>query len=137
MKGVKAVVVTDEARPVGAERRGERLLVAVGDLPAATGWTLEEQGLCHGEVCVPVPDRGRLVEDGLVDLAVLGEVLHRPTVVDAAEGVAAMTEPAAERAAALASMVAPEVTLPDLDDRPVSLSDFTGKKKLLVAWASW
>lgn len=125
------VVVTD------AQRRGERLVVPVGALEGATGWKLEEQGLCRGDVCVPVADRQRLLDDGGVDLAVLGEVLHRPTVVDAEEGVAAMAEPAAERAAALGSLVAPEITLPDLDDEPVSLSRFSGKKKLLVAWASW
>ena len=32
---------------------------------------------------------------------------------------------------------APAFTLPDLDGKPHSLSDYRGKKVLLVAYASW
>ncbi|MEA3019919.1 MAG: Redoxin, partial [Actinomycetota bacterium] len=32
---------------------------------------------------------------------------------------------------------APELTLPDLDGNPFSLSTLHGQKVLLVAWASW
>jgi peroxiredoxin len=31
----------------------------------------------------------------------------------------------------------PNVTLPDLDGRPVRLADFHGKRVLLFFWASW
>jgi peroxiredoxin len=37
----------------------------------------------------------------------------------------------------LNSRVAPDVTVPDRRGRPVHLSDFRGKKVLLVTWASW
>lgn len=134
---MNVTVITDEARDVEADREGDRLLVALGDLDAATGWKLEDPGLCRGEVCVPVPDRSELVVGDRVDLAALGRALHRPTVVDAGEGVVAMAEPAAERAAALQSLAVADVTLPDLDGEPVSLRAYAGKKKLLVAWASW
>lgn len=133
----RAVIVTDRAREVDAEVRGDRLLVPVEQLEDATGWHLEPQGLCQGDVCVPVKDPDALVSEGLVDIAALGSALHRPTAVDAADAVAAMAEPASDRAAALQSLQAPDFTLPDMEERPVSLSDFTGKKKLLVAWASW
>ncbi|RPH74338.1 MAG: hypothetical protein EHM88_22955 [Candidatus Rokuibacteriota bacterium] len=32
---------------------------------------------------------------------------------------------------------APEFSLPDLDGRPVKLSDFRGKVVLLFYWATW
>lgn len=122
---------------ITAQRDGDRLALPADDLEAQTGWKLEVQGLCRGDVCVPVKDRDALVRGGLVDIEALAAELHQPVVVDAAEGVAALVESAAERAAALRSLIAPDFTLPDLDERPVALSDFTGKKKLLVAWASW
>jgi peroxiredoxin len=31
----------------------------------------------------------------------------------------------------------PDVTLPDLEGRPVRLADFRGKKLLVFVWASW
>jgi len=37
----------------------------------------------------------------------------------------------------LASLEAPNFTLPDLNGKPHSLADFRGKKVLLVTWASW
>ena len=37
----------------------------------------------------------------------------------------------------LASLNAPDFTLPDLAGQRHSLSDFRGKKVLLVTWASW
>jgi hypothetical protein len=37
----------------------------------------------------------------------------------------------------LASLHAPDFTLPDVNGKPHSLSDFRGKKVFLVTWASW
>ena len=31
----------------------------------------------------------------------------------------------------------PDLTLPDLDGRPVRLADFRGRKLLIFVWASW
>ena len=44
---------------------------------------------------------------------------------------------AADRAAALRSLEAPDFTLPDRTGRLHSLSEHRGKKVLLVSWASW
>jgi hypothetical protein len=44
---------------------------------------------------------------------------------------------AGERSAALASLDAPDFALPDLADRVHRLSDYRGRKVLLVTWASW
>jgi peroxiredoxin len=37
----------------------------------------------------------------------------------------------------LVSLTAPDFTLPDLDGRLYTLSQFRGRKVFLVAWASW
>jgi hypothetical protein len=38
---------------------------------------------------------------------------------------------------ALTSAAAPDLALPDVDGRMVSLASLRGRKVLLVAWASW
>jgi len=37
----------------------------------------------------------------------------------------------------LSSLKAPDFTLPDMNGKARSLSDFRGKKVLLLTWASW
>ena len=70
-------------------------------------------------------------------LAKQAEAAGRPIAVDLDEHAAYLGISAAERAKALASLEAPDFTLPDLDGRPHSLSAQRGKKVLLVAYASW
>ena len=70
-------------------------------------------------------------------LAKQAETSGRPVAVDLDEHAAYLGISAAQRAKALASLEAPDFTLPDLDGRPHSLSAQRGKKVLLVAYASW
>src|SRR5262249_19657929 len=65
------------------------------------------------------------------------EAVGRPVAIDLEEQAAYVGISAAERAKALASLEAPDFTLPDLDGRMHSLSQHRGKKVLLVAYASW
>ena len=62
---------------------------------------------------------------------------QRPLAVDREEGVAYLGAPASARAARLASLEAPDFTLPDLAGRRHSLSEHRGRKVLLVVYASW
>ena len=61
----------------------------------------------------------------------------RPVALDEAEGVAYLGVSAGERGKRLASLEAPEFTLPDLDGRSHSLRDHRGVKIFLVAYGSW
>jgi hypothetical protein len=70
-------------------------------------------------------------------LAKRAETTGRPVAVDLDERVAYLGVSAAERAKALATLEAPDFTLPDLDGRRHSLFEHRGKKVLLVAYASW
>jgi hypothetical protein len=65
------------------------------------------------------------------------EASGRPVAIDRDERAAYLGVSAAERAKALASLEAPDFTLPDLDGRLHSLSQHRGKKVLLIAYASW
>ena len=131
--------ILDEGAPreVPARVDGDRVRLAPEAVRSALGWELKPEGLCRGDVCVPVRDRARLADPDGIDLAALADALGRPLALDAAAGAAALGTAAAERAAALASLDAPEFSLPDLDGKVHALSEQRGKKVLLVCWASW
>ena len=135
----RRITLIDESRPstVQATVRPDDFRLAPAEIARALGWELRGEGLCRGDVCVPVRDRGTLVDDDGIALAALARLLDRPLAVDADEGVAVLGASAGERASRLASREAPDLTLPDLEGRLHSLRDQRGKKTLLIAWASW
>jgi hypothetical protein len=120
-----------------ASVEGERVFVAPAALARATGWMLKPEGLCRESVCVPVRDRAALAGPEGVDLAAFAAALGRPLALDLAERSAALGTAAVDRAAALASLEAPDFALPDLAGRMHTLSEHRGKKALLIAYASW
>jgi hypothetical protein len=115
---------------------GDGLAVDAAALAAATGWELKTEGLCRGEVCVPLLGRDVAAGDGRIDLAGWAGALGLPFASDVDEGVAAVVD-APDAEAIRPGAPAPDVTLPDLDGQPVSFSRFTGRKRVLLAWASW
>jgi len=134
-------IISDEVRTVDATAAGDRLLVALERLGDALGWELKPQGLCRGDVCVPVRDRAALhagAGDGnRLDLGAVAAALGRPAVIDADAGIAAVALDAEQRRGALDSLRAPAFTLDDLDGVPHALDEWRARKKLLVAFATW
>lgn len=121
-----------QARETSAEATGDGVRVPV----EALGYELKPEGLCKGPICHPIP-AGHAGADGLIGLADLAAITGRPVAVDAEAGAAFVGIAAGDRQAELASLEAPDFTLPDLDGKLHSLSDHRGKKVLLVAYASW
>jgi hypothetical protein len=90
-------------------------------------------------MCVPLPP-GRereFVRDGRIDLAALWRHLRQPVLHSDGGDVWILARSAGDRAAALASLEAPDFALPDVVGRVHRLSDYRGRKALLVTWASW
>jgi hypothetical protein len=133
----QVTIISDGTRTVGATVFEGRLLVAPGRLCDAIGWELKPEGLCRDEVCVPVRDKTALYVGGDLDVAAVAEALGRPLVVDADAGLVAIALDAEGRRSALHSLCAPSFTLSDLDGVSHDLEEWRGKKKLLVAFASW
>jgi peroxiredoxin len=130
-------IVGDETTEVAGDVVDGRVLVDAGALPDALGWTLQPEGLCRGDACVPVLDRRTLQVGERVDLVAAADALGRPTVVDAGARVVAVALDREHRRAALESLTAPDVTLRDLDGEEHALSDWQGRKRLLHAFSSW
>lgn len=118
---------------------GEELWLSDADTTRATGWTMKPEGFCRGEVCVPLP-KGRedaFRREGRINVSGLWDHMGRPAPHSEAGDVWVLGEGSQELNGALASLEAPDFTLPDFEGRPHSLSDFRDKKVLLITWASW
>ena len=130
-------VLTDEVVTGDATWDGDHPVVAADDLPRFIGWELKTEGLCRANTCVPVPDRPTIEHPAGIDLVAVAKTLGRPTAVDTRAGLVAVGVPTAERQRTLMDRLASEFTLPDPTGTPRSLSDWLGRKRLLVTFASW
>jgi hypothetical protein len=124
---------------VDADVTGGGLWLGDDDLKRVSGWEFKPQGFCKDDICVPVPParESEFVANGGYNLAALAVLLGQPVVTDAEFDAWCFGEAAAERKRMLTSLDAPEFSLPDLDGRMHSLSDYRGKKVFVVSWASW
>ena len=114
----------------------QELEIDADDFEARTGWAVKPEGACKAEHCVPLPAEAR-TESGRVDVAAVAERLGMPLVHDEANGLWALGPDTAVTGQALATAVAPELELPDVNGKSFKLSSLRGQKVLLVAWASW
>jgi hypothetical protein len=123
-----------------AVAQGDGLWITLEDLEKLTGWTLKPEGVCKGEVCVPIP-RGRESEflraDQSLNLAALSRLQGETVIHSDDPSVWVFSEPAEKSQSRLQSLEAPDFALPDLDGRLHRLSDYRGNKVFLFAWASW
>lgn len=103
------------------------------EFEAMTGWAAKPEGMCKGDVCVPVS--AAAAPNGGIDVRAVSERLGMALVADDDAGVWALGPESGGRA--LTTAVAPEIELPDVDGNPFKLSAMHGRKVLLVAWASW
>jgi peroxiredoxin len=130
-------IIDDEAHGLAGTTVGGRLLVDASAFHDALGWELKTEGLCRGDICVPVSDPASLSVNGRLDVAAVAAALGRPVVVDADAGIAALGLPTGERRRALDGLEAPDFQLRDLEGTTHGLGEWQGKKKLLVTFASW
>ncbi len=119
------------------------LWITTGDLSRATRFVIKPQGVCRDELCFPLP-KNRKAEfvskkgpTTWFNLSAFAKLVRQPVVVDQKNGVWYFGARDAEQNGYLTSLEAPNFTLPDLNGKLHSLSDFRGKKVLLVTWASW
>jgi hypothetical protein len=119
------------------------LWITAGELTRATGFELKPQGVCRKELCFPLPAARKsefLIKRGNVqwfNLSAFARMLHQPIAYDAAVATWYFGARPEVQNNYLASFQAPNFTLPDMEGKPHSLSDFRGKKVLIVTWASW
>ncbi|HEX5940063.1 MAG TPA: hypothetical protein VFZ12_06850 [Dehalococcoidia bacterium] len=134
---MSTVIYGDRETAVPAARDGDDLWITQADLTLATGWELKPEGVCRGEQCVPLPNAQatEFLRGDLFNLSRFAQHLGQPIVHDAGHDVWVFGEAAGPGASPL--LMAPDFTLPDLNGREHTLSDFRGRKVFLATWASW
>jgi hypothetical protein len=143
-KGVRATVIYDDAATeiAAAEEDAGQLWITTEDLKLATRFELKPQGVCRDELCFPLP-KSRAKEyvrkksgKSWFNLTAFAALVRQPVAHDAALATWYFGLRADQREG-LASLQAPNFTLPDMEGKLHALSDFRGKKIFLVTWASW
>ena len=111
------------------------LWIQTRDLPRVNGFELKPQGACRADICIPVP---RAMTRGTTfNLSAFAQRVGQRVVANTESSVWSFGEIPVVRGAYLQSRLAPDVQVPDRKGRAVRLSQFRGKKVLLVTWASW
>ena len=119
------------------------LWVLPEDLPRVNGFELKPEGACLDELCVPVlQDRDSEMfvtrgGEGWFNVTELARKLEQAYVADHDHRVWSFGEIPVTRTQFLRSAMAPDFELPNREGTLVRLSDFRGKKVLIVTWASW
>jgi hypothetical protein len=143
-KEARATIVYDDVATeiASASVDAGHLWITSADLTRATRFELKPQGVCRDQLCFPVPkaraneftrkDR----EQTLFNLLAFAQLVNQPVAHDDALSTWYFGLRADQRQG-LSSLQAPDFTLPDMAGKMHSLSDFRGKKVLLVTWASW
>lgn len=122
---------------------GGDLWITTGDLQRATRFVIKPQGVCRDELCFPLPKARKaefITKKGAItwfNLSEFARLIKQPSAFDQKNDVWYFGPRTAEQNGYLASLRAPNFTLPDLNGKMHSLTDFRGKKVLLVTWASW
>ena len=126
-----------EVRAVELSEQSGKVSVSNLVLEQAAGWSLKSEGLCRDQVCVPVRNVQALIKDDQVDLAEFARLVQQNIVIDVQRKIVALGEQAQIRGTEMATLEAPDFTLPDIHGRQVSFSDYNRRKRLLLAWSSW
>lgn len=137
------IVYDDNATAIAhADTDSGQLWITTPDLERATRFELKPQGVCKNDLCFPIP-KSREAEflrkragHTWFNLFAFAQLVRQPVAHDEALSTWYFGLRADQRQG-LASLEAPDFTLPDMDGKLHSLSDFRGKKVLLITWASW
>jgi len=122
---------------------GERddLWIRTDELERATGWDLKPEGVCCGDTCVPLlgdekTEWVRSRDDGeWIKYSSFADKVGQKHV--AGDGIWSLGVVPETRRGTLESGVAPDFEATDRNGETFRLSDFRGKKVLVVTWASW
>lgn len=129
------VYANTEVEVDGAQWRDGDVWVPVRDLPGATGWELRPEGVCAGDACIPAPPDARWADGEAFNLSAFARHVGVAEAADPDQEIVAFVPD--EQSGPGDTVSAPDFTLPDLDGRLHSLSDYRGKKVVLFTWASF
>ncbi len=144
---VRRVVIYDDAatelHTPSPFTQSKDLWMTLAEFTRATGFVVKPQGVCRSELCFPLPKQreadflrqsGKLTRFNLSEFA---RLVKQPVAHDEKLETWCFGPRQDVQNGYLATLDAPNFTLPDRSGKPHSLWDFRGKKVLLITWASW
>jgi hypothetical protein len=114
-------------------KNAAELWVRAADLPRINEFEVKPQGACRADICIPLAKD--LKNGEYFNLTGFARKLHQAYVRDS--GVWSFGEIPVLRGGFYQSRIAPDFAASNRQGRTVHLSDFRGKKVLVVTWASW
>src|SRR5713226_8400612 len=143
-KAIHSTIVYDDVATEinSAEEEAGQLWITTADLKRATRFEVKPQGVCRDELCFPLPKAKRdafihkdasasRLSQSWFNMTAFAQLVHQPVAHDAALATWYFGLRSDQRQQ-LSSLQAPDFTLPDLQGKAHKLSDFRGKKILLV-----
>jgi hypothetical protein len=137
-------IATEVSAPsVSVPPNSADLWVTLSDLKRATRFEVKPKGVCRDELCFPISKARRsafFIKQWQVtwfNLSEFARLVRQPAAYDEKHSVWYFGPRTEVQNGYLASLEAPAFTLPDINGKMHSLTDFRGKKVLLVTWASW
>ena len=134
---VTTTILTENVATTNATWDQGHPIVDPGELEDVLGWSLTPEGLCRKEVCVPVPDRSSLDHPDGVDLSAVADAIGRPVLVDTDAHLVAIGAATTHRQQAMGDRRAPDAAVFDLQGDRRQLSEWSGTRRLLVAFSTW
>ena len=121
-------VALDKVRTVD-----QNLWVQSKDLPRINEFEVKPQGACRADVCIPL---SKTLKNGdWFNLTGFAKKIGETVVFD--QNIYSFGEIPVLRGGFYNSRIAPDFAVPDRKGKIVHLSDFRGKKTLVITWASW
>ncbi len=136
------VVVNDGAIEIeGALVDGQHLWVTAKDVTRINGFEPKPEGFCSADICIPIPKSEDWVrtenDERYFSVTRFAEKIDQAVVVDAERHVWGFGSVPLLQRTLFTEAMAPDFALEDRQGNVVRLSDFRGKKVLVLTWASW
>lgn len=142
------ILANDQQAPIALApeslgKEAKDLWIRLDELAGATGFSLKAQGICRGDLCIPLSSLEQQAmlategEDQWLNYSALADTLDQPLVMDDTARVWSLGPVPALRKNSLELGLAPDFEILDRQGQAIRLSDFRGKKVLITTWASW
>jgi len=120
---------------------GDQLWVAADQVQHVNGFDPKPEGFCSADICIPVPksDDWQMQHEGreYYNVTRLATKFDQAVAVDKSKSIWSFGEVPMLSSRLLPNGIAPDFELPNREGKQIKLSDFYGKKVLVLTWASW
>jgi hypothetical protein len=117
------------------------LWVLPEDLTQINGFVIKPEGACLDDICIPLQQDSNLlktVDDQLwFNVSAFADLMEQAYVADVETHTWSFAEMPVTRQAMFANAQAPDFEILDRQGKVVRMSDFKGKKALIITWSSW